>query len=261
MIPHHSHLLTPLTALTKKNVKFEWTKEHQQAFDLFKNSLAHEVVLAYPDFSVLFEIYTDTSKYQIGSVITQKDKPLGFYSRKLTDPQMRYTVTELELLAIVETLRDYNCILLGHLITIYMDHKNLTFSNFTTNCITRWRLIVEEYGPKIVYLPSKRNIIADALSCLPKLDEPHDESAFLEEIFALNKQTDAFPIAFDVISKAQLADKKIQWCITNNDPDFEMRIIQQAPLVYFKGKIAIPTNLCFCILTWYHENLLHPGAN
>jgi hypothetical protein len=51
--------LTPLTALTKKNVKFKWTKEHQQAFDLLKNSLAHEVVLAYPDFLVPFEIYTD----------------------------------------------------------------------------------------------------------------------------------------------------------------------------------------------------------
>jgi hypothetical protein len=134
-------------------------------------------------------------------------------------------VTELELLAIVETLREYKCILLGHLITIYMDHKNLTFSNFTTNCVTRWQLIVEEYGPKIVYLPGKRNIIADALSRLPKL-EPQDESAFLEEIFAVDEQTDAFPIAFDVISKTQLADKKIQQCITNNDPDFETRIIQ-----------------------------------
>jgi hypothetical protein len=33
MIPHCSHLLAPLTALTKKNIKFQWTKEHQQAFD------------------------------------------------------------------------------------------------------------------------------------------------------------------------------------------------------------------------------------
>jgi hypothetical protein len=33
MIPHHSHLLTLLMTLTKKNVKFEWTKEHQQAFN------------------------------------------------------------------------------------------------------------------------------------------------------------------------------------------------------------------------------------
>jgi hypothetical protein len=32
-------------------------------------------------------------------------------------------------------------------------------------------------------------------------------------------------------------------------------------LVYFKGKLVIPTNLCFRILTWYHENLLHPGTN
>jgi hypothetical protein len=138
MIPCRSHLLTPLTALTKKNVKFKWTKEHQQAFDSLKNSLTREVVLAYPDFSVPFEIYTDASKYQIGSIITQKDKPLAFYSRKLTDPQTRYTVTELELLAIVEMLREYKCILLGHLITIYMDHNNLTFSNFTTNGITHW---------------------------------------------------------------------------------------------------------------------------
>ena len=161
----------------------------------------------------------------------------------------------------METLREYKCILLGHLITIYTDHKNLTFSNFTTDRVTRWRLIVEEYGPNIVYLPGKRNIIADALSRLPKLKETHDESTFLEEIFAFDDQLDAFPIAFDIISKAQLADKKIQQCITNNDPDFETRILQRAPLVYFKGKIAIPTNLRFRILTWYHENLLHPGAD
>jgi hypothetical protein len=64
-------------------------------------------------------------------------------------------VTELELLAIVVTLREYKCILLGHLITIYTDHKNLTFSNFTTDYVTHWQLIVEENGPKIVYLPGK----------------------------------------------------------------------------------------------------------
>jgi hypothetical protein len=103
-------------------------------------------------------------------------------------------------------------------------------------------LIVEEYGPNIVYLPSKRNIIADALSRLPNLNEPHDKSAFLEEIFALDEPIDAFPIAFDGIFKAQLADNKIQWCITNNDPDFKTKIIKRAPLVYFKGKLqSLPT--------------------
>jgi hypothetical protein len=122
-------------------------------------------------------------------------------------------------------------------------------------------LIVEEYGPNIVYLPGKRNIIADALSCLPKLKETQDESTFLEEIFAFDDQLNAFPIPFDIISKAQFTDNKIQQHVTNNDPDFKTRILQRAPLVYFKKKIAIPTSLRSRVLTWYHENLLHPGAD
>jgi hypothetical protein len=84
-------LLTLLTALTKKNVKSEWTTEHQEALESLKNSLTHEVVLTYPDFATPFKIYNGPSKYQIRSVTTQKDKPLAFYSRKITNPQMRYT--------------------------------------------------------------------------------------------------------------------------------------------------------------------------
>jgi hypothetical protein len=118
MIPCFSHLLTLLTVLTKKNVKFKWTKEHQQVFNSLKNSPTLKVVLVYQDFSVPFEIYSDTSKYHIRSIITIKAKPLAFYSRKLTNPQTRYIVTELKLLAIVETLHEYKCILIGHLITI-----------------------------------------------------------------------------------------------------------------------------------------------
>jgi hypothetical protein len=76
MIPCCSHILTLLIALTKKIVKFEWTKELQQAFDSLKNSLTCEVVLTYLDFSVPFEIYTNASKYQIGSIITQKTSHL-----------------------------------------------------------------------------------------------------------------------------------------------------------------------------------------
>jgi hypothetical protein len=81
---------------------------------------------------------TPQNTNQISNKPTQKDKSLAFYSRKLTDPQMRFTITELKLLAIVETLCEYKCILLGYLIPIYTDHKNLTFSNFTTDHITHW---------------------------------------------------------------------------------------------------------------------------
>jgi hypothetical protein len=70
-IPCHSDLLTPLTALTKKGARFKWTDECQHNFDELKRRLAKQTVLAYPDFTIPFEIYTDASNKQIGSVIQQ----------------------------------------------------------------------------------------------------------------------------------------------------------------------------------------------
>ena len=79
-----------------------------------KTTIANEVVLAYPDFVKSFDFYTDASTKQLGSVITQDNRSIVFFSRKLSDPQSKYTVTELELLAIVETLKEFNGILWGH---------------------------------------------------------------------------------------------------------------------------------------------------
>ena len=49
-------------------------------------------MLTYPDFSKPFHIYTDASDTQLGAVITQDEKPIAFYSRKLNSAQKRYTV-------------------------------------------------------------------------------------------------------------------------------------------------------------------------
>ena len=90
-----------------------------------KRIIARETMLAYPDYSKPFVIHTDASHYQLGAVISQDNKPIAFYSRKLNDAQTRYTTTERELLSIVETLKEYRNILLGHEITVYTDQKNL----------------------------------------------------------------------------------------------------------------------------------------
>ena len=205
-----SHLVTPLTELTKKtNKSFKWQTKHQEAFNNLQHELARQVILAYPDFTKTFEIYTDASKYQIGAVITQENKPIAFYSRKLTDCQARYTVTELELPALVETLREYRSILLGQKIVVYTDHKSLTFANFTTNRVTRWRLIVEEHGPKITYLPSKTNIIADALSHLPMIENtPSNQIFFTDTCF--NQEDTDFPVSYQLISEKQAQDHRLQ---------------------------------------------------
>jgi hypothetical protein len=61
-----------------------WDLIHQQAFDNIKAAIAKETVLAYPDFLKPFEIYMDTSSTQLGAVITQDNRPLAFFSRRLS---------------------------------------------------------------------------------------------------------------------------------------------------------------------------------
>eukprot|EP00980_Cylindrotheca_fusiformis_P025186 scaffold13234_cov64-Cylindrotheca_fusiformis.AAC.1 len=96
----------------KKGVKWHWDTEHQNAFDTIKRVMSKETLLHYPDFNRPFEIHTDASLRQIGAVIAQDNKPIAFYSRKLRDGQHNYTTTERELLAIVETLKEFRTILL-----------------------------------------------------------------------------------------------------------------------------------------------------
>ena len=47
----------------------------------------------------------DTSKMQLGAVMSQDDKPIVFYSKKLNLAQVNYTTIERELLSIVEALK------------------------------------------------------------------------------------------------------------------------------------------------------------
>ena len=85
--------------------------------------IGREVLLAYPDFNAPFEIHNDASKLQIGAGISQKGKPIAFYSQKMKSAQNNYTTTDKELLSIVATLKEFHNILLGHQIMFYTDRK------------------------------------------------------------------------------------------------------------------------------------------
>jgi hypothetical protein len=81
--------------------------------------------LAYPDFRKVFEIYSDASSKQLGAVITQDNRPIAFFSRKLSDTQRKYSVTKIKLLAIVKTLKEFKGMLWGQQTKVFTDHTNL----------------------------------------------------------------------------------------------------------------------------------------
>ncbi len=77
---------------TKKK-PWRWNPIHQQALDNVKAAIAKKTVLAYPDFLQPFEIYTDASSTQLGAAITHDNRPIVFFSRKLSKTQQKYSVT------------------------------------------------------------------------------------------------------------------------------------------------------------------------
>ena len=130
-----SEVLAPLSKLTSKTAKWQWTDTEQKAFETMKRIISRETLLAYPDFTKPFIIHTDASHTQLGAVISQDNRPIAFYSRKLNPAQTRYTTTERELLSIVETLKEFRNILLGQRIKVYADHQTLLIPTSTRNVL------------------------------------------------------------------------------------------------------------------------------
>ncbi len=171
-------MLAPLTSLvgecgqtkstkakgTKKE-PWHWYEVHQRAFDHIKATIAKDVVLAYPDYSKFFEIYTDASSEQLGAVITQDNRSIAFFSWKLSNTQCKYSVTEIELLAIVKTLKEFKGMPWGQNTKLFTHHANLTRDalSLTLDRVYQLRLLLEEYKPKIVYMKGIHNTAADAI--------------------------------------------------------------------------------------------------
>ena len=269
-----SDALAPLTALTSNTAKWQWTAQHQQAFERLKTIVTKDVLLRFPDFAKPFDIYMDASDHQLGAVITQDNQPIAFYSRKLNDAQKRYTTTERELLAIVETLKEFRPILWGQRIRVFTDHKNLTCKNFNTDRVLRWRLLLEEYGPELYYHPGENNIVADALSRLDLLPDDNVPAtatlqSFLElatfnaHLCAAHEVPAMYPLAYARIAKLQQSDDLLQR-ISSTDPHYSHKIFRGGgtahELIVYMDKIVLPKTLRIDAVMWYHYFLCHPGA-
>jgi len=86
-IEGYSKKTTPLSDLLKKNQRWEWTVDCQQAFEKLKTAVASAPVLGLPDFEKPFEVHTDASDRAIGGVLVQEGHPIAFESRKLSDAE------------------------------------------------------------------------------------------------------------------------------------------------------------------------------
>lgn len=170
-IPNFSTIVSPLTSLLRKNVKFVWDVTCAEAFTKIKECLVSAPILTCPDFELPFCIQTDASDYGIAGVLTQMqdghEKVICYLSRSLTKAERKYTVTEKECLAIlysVEKLRPY--IECSHF-TLITDHYSLKWLysiKDPVGRIARWAVRLQQYDFEIVHRKGKDSVVPDALS-------------------------------------------------------------------------------------------------
>ena len=124
----------PLTRLTRKDLKWEWKEEQQEAFDDLKEALSSTPVLMAPNYEQEFNITSDASGTGIGGVLTQLDKnkkerPIAYFSRQLKGHERNWSTYELETLALVESLKNFRHYVEGSKINLFTDHKALIYLN------------------------------------------------------------------------------------------------------------------------------------
>ena len=163
----------------------------------------------------------------------------------------------------METLKEFRNILLGHQITVYTDHKTLTYTFFNTERVMRWRLLLKEFGPELKYIKVENNVVADALSRLEK--SPNQEILNISELYDYNDKdlTDsAYPIRYHEIAKAQKTDAKLQQNLFSHK-DYILDTFHGGDkdhcLICQNNKICLPTTLEKKTVDWYHEMICHPG--
>jgi hypothetical protein len=162
-----SIIAKPMTMLTHKGVKFQWTEECDRSFCLLKDRLVSAPILALPEFGERFTVYSDASRVGLGCVLMQNGKVISYASRQLRKHEENYPTHDLELAAVVFALKLWRYYLYGATCDIFTDHKSLKYI-FTQKDLNlrqrRWLELIKDYDLNIQYTPGKGNAVADALS-------------------------------------------------------------------------------------------------
>ena len=118
-IPSFSDISQPLHELTKKDVRFIWTKVHGQAFGKIKRLLTSKTIMAYFDQQKETELITDASPVGLAAILFQKTPGqnnrmvVAYASRSLSDVESLYSQMEKEALAIVWAIERLHLYLYG----------------------------------------------------------------------------------------------------------------------------------------------------
>ena len=156
-----------MTRLLQKNGKFEWSEKCKVSFKNLKAFLTDAPVLTQSTYGKEYLIFSDALLNGLGCVLMEKGKVVAYTSRKLKPREKNYPTHDMELAAIVFSLKIWRHYLYGEKCFIYTDHKSLKYfpSQRELNLRQRrWMELIKDYDCMIDYHPRKANVLEEALS-------------------------------------------------------------------------------------------------
>lgn len=177
-LPHaakNQSVLQKLITGNKKNDRSEivWSPESLSAFESCKSELVNATMLNYMSTNSKLTLTVDASDEAVGAVLHQvingTVQPLGFYSKRLSDAQRKYSAYDRELAAVYQGVDHFKYALEGREFTIYTDHKPLVFAFQQRNEKATPRRVrqldfISQYSTDIQHIKGSENNIADWLS-------------------------------------------------------------------------------------------------
>ncbi|KAF9761644.1 Transposon Tf2-9 polyprotein [Nosema granulosis] len=246
-IPALSTRIATLTSKLNADSPFTWSHCDTDIVKDVINTIKEQITLHHPDINEEFILSTDASDVGAGGVITQKGKIVEIYSYKFHKSEINYTVTEKELLVMVKALQHFRPMILGALIKVRTDHRNLLYiTKCEKNRAQRWKIHLDEYGIELEHVEGKQNVGPDNLSrCF--FTSTDDNSA------------DVTDIDLDTIEQITEKDPHLIKLIGNSACEREIK--GRKILVDHKNRIIIPKDYEETFLKIMHTNLAHPGIN
>ena len=234
-IESFSKVARPLNTLTSKKLPFEWTAE--MAFKQLKEKITMAPALCMPNDEDPFHIETDGLGIGIRAILSQQQgdrwHPIAFISHSLNDTEWNYHTADLEMAAIIFTLKEWRQYLLNtkHPFMILMDYKNLEYFTKSQDLSHRqahWNQILQEYHYIIQHCPGKTNP-ADPLSWRPDFEKGVKDNTQIQILSLLKSKESSsmeiLPKRVDTQTKAQ--GKKTSPHLAKPEESSSMKILPE----------------------------------
>jgi hypothetical protein len=80
-----------MDTVKKRHEPFKWTEEAERSFNILKEKIIERPILVLPNFGKTFQVRCDASGVAIGLVLSQDNKPVAYFSKKLNETKRKYS--------------------------------------------------------------------------------------------------------------------------------------------------------------------------